>query len=108
MIFVAEHRYRDLQLALLAVIRRARRLRHLRPRLSVQHPSRQIWVAVLALFSVPVAALRMSLSCVRRNIPLFDRQDHPFGPTCLQPERRAQRQSRDAAAKGGGAGAKRP
>jgi len=26
--------------------------------------------------------------------PLFDRNDHPFVPTCLPAERRAQRQSR--------------
>ena len=31
---------------------------------------------------------------VNSNIPLFDRQDHPFVPTCLPAERRAQRQSR--------------
>jgi hypothetical protein len=35
-----------------------------------------------------------SLVQVNSNIPLFDRQDHPFVPTCLLAERRAQRQSR--------------
>ena len=31
---------------------------------------------------------------VNNNILLFDRQDHPFVPTCLPAEHRAQRQSR--------------
>jgi len=31
---------------------------------------------------------------VNNNIPLFDRQDHPFVPTCVPAEHRAQRHSR--------------
>jgi hypothetical protein len=31
---------------------------------------------------------------INSDIPLFDRQHHPFAPTCLRAERRAQRQSR--------------
>jgi hypothetical protein len=34
---------------------------------------------------------------VNNNILLFDRQEHPFVPTCLPAEHRAQRQSRESA-----------
>src|SRR6516162_9168444 len=40
----------------------------------------------------------MVYSSHESRIPLFDRNDHPSVPTCLSADRRAQRQSKDAAA----------
>jgi hypothetical protein len=52
-----------------------------------------------------------SFTQVNNNIPLFDRQDHPFVPTCLSGRAPRAAAVKDAARERGGtgaAGAKRP
>jgi hypothetical protein len=49
---------------------------------------------VCVKFSKLVVGAGVGSFHVNSDIPLFDRQDHPFAPTCPRAERRAQRQSR--------------